>query len=305
MVPRQPHGPKGDTARARSAAGDRRSWLCARRWVTIAPTNNSASRFPPSGRTDGPREAPGGAGHAAEADHVVSGRTCRSSAAPARVAMSGCKRRRCLVDREQPPVETVADDRLEVLEVDIGSDVDHRAECGRAGDSRNRRPVARRDVVVVDDHLLLADPPPLDQDTVAVDHQGLARAIGVIVVELVVGAVLVEAAIAGHHLAAAQRAPLHVAAGVVVTATCDSAVAAAKTKRMSARLGPVGDHLDGAALDVERVDGARTGMSSSPGRTSTDRHHATSLTRRWATSGVGTQTVGIGQGRHRASSWTR
>ena len=151
----------------------------------------------------------------------------------------------------------------------------------------DRRDVARRDVVVVDDHLLPADPPPLDQETVTVDHQWLARPIGVIVVELVlVGPVLVETAVAGHHLTAAQRAPLHVAARMVVTTACDSAVAAAKTKRTTARLGPVGDHLDGTALDVESVDRARIDGRHLLRTPSTDRHHATSATRRWAMSRV-------------------
>src|SRR5919106_1031878 len=184
-----------------------------------------------------------------------------------------------LVHREQPPVETVLDHVLEVCRLDLGGEVEQRAQRGRARDAIDGRDVARGDVVVADDRLLATEPPSLGQDTIPVDEQRLAPTVQLVLV----GPVLVEPATARHHLGAAHRAALHVAARVVVAAARDAAVVAPQAQGPRAGFGAESDHLDGPTVEMEHADRARTGRRHLLLTPATDRHHTTSVTTEWAT----------------------
>ena len=77
--------------------------------------------------------------------------------------------RTCLLRREQPPIQTVANNPLQLCWLQFECQVDDGAQRGRTAKAPDSRDVLLRDVVVRDDHLLIAQPDALGETAIGVE----------------------------------------------------------------------------------------------------------------------------------------
>ena len=104
----------------------------------------------------------------------------------------------------------------------------------------------------------LTEPHPLSEQPVAVDPERLDERLALIIVIIIkILAVLVEPTAARHQLAAAHRASLKVATGVVRSTTDDPAVSAPVTAHSPAALAAERNKVEAPPIPMECVDGAR------------------------------------------------